>query len=257
MMKQHASMYFFFLLILFLLSTGFQQTAQHRPSEKDYHDLFIPLKGKPFHGKILRIEGKRMYVEVLKRGVPTVITPTVDSLLEVKRDYGAIQISVWRQTRTMQPTHQSTKHSVAIRLPENYGTIVKGDTNLVKQYEKDSLDVGFINKDDSAHAAVFSSDKDQGEKPPVLSERPIPLIQVPPTLPRYMIENPITGVVDVRVWINKEGKPEKYEILSATNEAFVKPVSEAIMQWEFSPAQINGVPIGVWASVEFEFRIGK
>ncbi|MDE3058760.1 MAG: TonB family protein [Bacteroidota bacterium] len=263
-MTRHALLCSLFRLAFVLLCSGFlfeqsfgQQVNQRRPSENDYHDLFIPLKGKPFHGKILRIEGKQFYVEVLKRGVPIVITQAADSLLEVKRDYGAIQISVWRRTRTAPQTQKTTEHNVAIRIPENYGSAGKGDTTLVKQYEKDSLDVGFINKGDSAQAVTFTSNQAQGEKPPALSQRPIPLIQVSPTLPRYMIENPMTGVVDVRVWIDKEGKPEKYEILSATNEAFVEPVSKAIMQWEFSPAQIHGVPIGVWASVEFEFRIGK
>ncbi len=256
MMRHPLHTYFALLLVLFLLSTGFQQSTQHRPSEKDYHDLFIPLKGKPFHGKILRIEGKQIYTEVLKRGVPIVITQNVDSLLEVKRDYGAIQISIWRQIKKAEQSPKTDEHA-AIKLAENYGTTVKGDTTLIKQYEKDSLDVGFINKDDSTHKVTFSSGEVQGEKPPALSQRPIPLIQAPVNLPHYMIENPMTGVVDVRVWINSEGKPEKFEILSATSQAFVEPVSESIMQWEFSPAQINGVPIGVWASVEFEFRVGQ
>lgn len=242
----------------FLASDSFaQQSNQYRPTEEDYHDLFVPLKGKPFQGKILRVEGKQFYVEVLKRGVPIVITCTVDSLLEVKRNYGAIQISVWRratQTEKALPTNQQT---ATVKLAENYGIAEKGDTSLIKQYEKDSLDVGFINKEDSTQKITFTSSEAEGEKPPALSQRPIPLIEAPVNLPQYMIENPMTGIVDVRVWINKEGKPEKFEILNATNKAFIEPVSESIMQWEFSPAQINGVPIGVWASVEFEFRVGQ
>jgi TonB family protein len=255
-MRRSLRKYLFLLIVLFLFCSGFQQSAQHRPSEKDYHDLFIPLKGKPFHGKILRIEGRRIYAEVLKRGVPIVIAQEVDSLLEVKRDYGAIQISIWRQTKKIEKIQRTNGHA-AIKLAENYANTVKGDTTLIKQYERDSLDVGFINKDDSTHTVIFSSNDAQGEKPPALSQRPIPLIQASVNLPHYMIENPMTGVVDVRVWINSEGKPEKFEIISATSQAFVEPVSESIMKWEFSPAQINGVPIGVWASVEFEFRVGR
>jgi hypothetical protein len=60
---------------LFIVLIATCQTKERGPN---YPDEIIPVKGKPFKGKILKFEGTKLYVEITKHKVAQIITIDVD-----------------------------------------------------------------------------------------------------------------------------------------------------------------------------------
>ena len=87
------------------------------------------------------------------------------------------------------------------------------------------------------------------EKPPEVVK------QVQPKYPELARRAGMEGTVLVRVWVDKEGKVRKVEILKSDAEIFSQPAIDAAQQMVFTPAVQGGNPVSVWVAMPFKFKL--
>ncbi len=90
-----------------------------------------------------------------------------------------------------------------------------------------------------------------------VEKNPEPIQLVKPVYPEIAQRAGLTGLVVLRVLVNKEGKPMRTAVIKADNEIFVEPAKEAAMKTLFTPAIQNGKPITCWVNIPFRFSLGK
>jgi len=59
----------------------------------------------------------------------------------------------------------------------------------------------------------------------------------------------------LRLVVNENGLPEIIEITKNLGDGLDLAALDAISQWRFQPAKMNGTPIAVLISVEVNFRL--
>jgi TonB family protein len=226
-----------------LLSVG--ATAQLREERPNYPDEIVPLRGKPFRGKILKFEGTTIYLEVTKHKIAQIITIDVDSLLEVTKDFGPTKITIWKRKPEAKQS-RAGRNTPVIRLPKNFGVATKRDSVAALAVERDSIYVGAVDRTDTT--ALQSA---------IVDQKPVPLVRGSTEYPKEAAAKRLEGTVVLRLWIDKDGLPKRHEVVQSSNPIFVESSVASAMKWEFSPAIVKGTPIGVWASVTFEYKIQK
>ena len=230
-------------IVSLLLSVG--ATAQLREERPNYPDEIVPIRGKPFRGKILKFEGTTIYLEVTKHKIAQIVTIELDSLLEVTKDFGPTKVTIW-QRKPEAKQSRAARNSPTIRLPKNFGLTSKRDSVAALAVERDSIYVGAVDrKDTSAVQSVF------------VDQKPVPLVRANTEYPPGAASRRLQGTVILKLWIDKDGLPKKHEVVVSSDPIFVESSVASAMNWEFSPAIVKGTPVGVWASVTFEYRIQK
>jgi len=224
-----------------LLSVG--ATSQLREERPNYPDEIVPIRGKPFRGKILKFEGTTLYLEVTKHKIAQIITIDVDSLLEVTKDFGPTKITIWQRKPEVKQSRVA-RNSPTIRLPKNFGVTSKRDSVAAFAVERDSIFVGAIDRNDTT--AVQSV---------LVDQKPVPLVRANTEYPRGAASKRLQGTVILRLWIDKDGLPKKHEVIQSSDPIFVESSVASAMNWEFSPAIVKGTAVGVWASITFEYKI--
>lgn len=63
----------------------------------------------------------------------------------------------------------------------------------------------------------------------------------------------IKGDVWVKVLVQTDGKVKKAVIIKSDSEIFDQPAIAAALQWEFTPAIMNKVPVACWQPLLFRF----
>lgn len=220
-------------------------TAQSSDQRPDYPDEIIPLRGKPFKGKILKFEGKTIYIEITKHKVAQVIVLNVDSLREVNKDFGPTKISLFKR-EPPQPRKNRQANQTRLRIPPQHAYATKRDTIAALAVERDSVFVGEIDKTDTSQAQRT-----------LVDQMPVPLRKPATEYPRAAASRGLDGHVKLRLWIDKEGIPRKWTVVECTDSIFVENSILSAMKWEFSPAVVKGTPVGVWAAVSFEFMVQR
>lgn len=82
------------------------------------------------------------------------------------------------------------------------------------------------------------------------------LIEAPAAnYPESALTEELEGSVDVALTITEEGEVRDLEVLDATELIFVEPAIEAISQFRFTPAEIDGVPAAIRIEYRYNFRI--
>ena len=234
-----------FIAMALSLSGTSIATAQAKDERPNYMDEIIPVRGKPFKGKILKFDGTILYVEITKHKITQIITVSVDSLREVNKDFGPTKISIWKQKPKLKtPIVKSS--SPAMNMRGHLMASIKKDTAIALAVERDSIFVGAVDRKDTSTSQSTR-----------LDQRPVPLKRYDTEYPSEGVSRRMEGIVKLRLWIDKEGIPKKYEILDCTDSLFVQNSVTSAMKWEFSPAIAGGTPVGVWASVTFEYRFQK
>jgi len=61
----------------------------------------------------------------------------------------------------------------------------------------------------------------------------------------------------VKIWVDKEGKAKKAQIIKSDAELFNQAAIDAAMQWVFTPAVMNNGPVAVWVSIPFKFKLNQ
>jgi len=88
---------------------------------------------------------------------------------------------------------------------------------------------------------------------PVLA--PVLLIKVEPEYPHIAIVTRTPGRVIVAAVIARDGTVEDAEIVSSTSRMFDEAALQAVRQWRYAPARLNGRPVRVAFRVRVEFTM--
>ena len=90
-----------------------------------------------------------------------------------------------------------------------------------------------------------------------VEKQPTPVKSPPPAYPEIARRAGVEGTVWVKIWVDKEGKAKKAQILKSDAELFNQAAIDAAMQWVFTPAVMNNGPVAVWVSIPFKFKLNQ
>jgi TonB family protein len=110
---------------------------------------------------------------------------------------------------------------------------------------------------DGGGAGYGGAVKVEEEPPPdfvPVQKEPVVIRRVEPVYPEIAISAGLEGRVWVRIWVDREGRAHKAEILKSTADIFNKAALAAAMQFTFVPAYMNEGPVPVWVLIPFTFR---
>lgn len=94
--------------------------------------------------------------------------------------------------------------------------------------------------------------------PPIfvpVEKNPVIIKAVRPVYPALAIQAGLEGRVVVKIWVDRQGKARKAEILKSEFDVFNQAALDAAVQYVFTPAYMNGGPVSVWVSVPFRFKL--
>jgi len=80
---------------------------------------------------------------------------------------------------------------------------------------------------------------------------------VEPSLPEDVLAAGETGKVVVKCAINEDGELVGIKTLASTHEELTEVVMEALKEWEFKAATLNGEPIRANVDIPFNFSLAK
>ncbi len=98
----------------------------------------------------------------------------------------------------------------------------------------------------------------EDEPPPdfvAFEKGPVPIKKVIPAYPEIARRAGVEGTVWVKVWVDKEGRVRKGEVLKSDAAIFDQPAIDAAVQWVFTPALMKSGPVSVWVSIPLKFRL--
>lgn len=84
---------------------------------------------------------------------------------------------------------------------------------------------------------------------------PRALEKIPPSYPEEARKQRIQGVVVLRTVIAEDGSVTDVEVLKGQPEGLSEAAVEAVSQWRFEPATLNGKPIAVYYNLTINFRL--
>lgn len=97
----------------------------------------------------------------------------------------------------------------------------------------------------------------EGEPAPFtpVEKPPVPVIDPVPQYPEIPLRAGIEGTVWLRIWVTKEGKTKKAEVVKTDSDLFNQAAIDAAMKWVFTPAVMNNGPVAVWVTIPFKFKL--
>jgi periplasmic protein TonB len=84
-------------------------------------------------------------------------------------------------------------------------------------------------------------------------EKPVLLIKVEPSYPESARIARLGGHVTLRAVIREDGGIESVDILASSNPLFNRAAVDAVRQWRYRPALMNGKPVRIYFTVVVEF----
>ncbi len=100
--------------------------------------------------------------------------------------------------------------------------------------------------------AVVQSPKDEAPPAPVIV-KPVLKKDAQPVYPPEALAQGLKADVDVKIWIDKEGKVTRAEVPQPVGHGFDEAAKDAALQLEFEPATRDGKPIPVVIVFRFPF----
>jgi TonB family protein len=102
-------------------------------------------------------------------------------------------------------------------------------------------------------AAVAAAETEEANEAPVrvgngVSE-PVLLERVEPQYSEAARKARVTGAVVIEAVIDRKGKVTHLKVLRSLPYGIEKSVTEAVRQWRYSPAQLQGKPVAVYYQV--------
>jgi len=99
--------------------------------------------------------------------------------------------------------------------------------------------------------------EDEGPPPDFVpyEKEPVAIKKIQPLYPEIARRAGVEGTVWLKVWVDKEGKVHKAEIMKSDADIFNQPAIDAAVQWVFTPALMKNGPVAVWVSIPFRFRL--
>jgi periplasmic protein TonB len=86
---------------------------------------------------------------------------------------------------------------------------------------------------------------------------PALLRRVEPTYPEVAMTAHVTGIVILQATVNTDGCVESAKVLRSRHALLDKAAQEALMQWQYSPLVLNGIPTPFVLTVTFNFSVEK
>jgi TonB family protein len=86
-------------------------------------------------------------------------------------------------------------------------------------------------------------------------EKPVVLKEVPPTYPPEALKERIQGLVLLEAIVNTDGVPSDIKALKSPDPSLAHAAIEALLQWRFQPATVNGKPVRVIVQVDVRFSV--
>jgi TonB family protein len=77
--------------------------------------------------------------------------------------------------------------------------------------------------------------------------------EVKPIIPQAAIDAGVNGKVKVKLWIGRDGKPRKAEVVESVDKSLDQSCVDAAMQFEFTPAMMGEEAVAVWVTIPFVF----
>ena len=87
--------------------------------------------------------------------------------------------------------------------------------------------------------------------------KPLPVKQVDPEYPEWLREMRIEGRVDVYFVVKADGHVADAKAVRSTHEGLSKIAVEAVQQWIFHPATVEGKPVNCRLIVPITFALSK
>ena len=87
----------------------------------------------------------------------------------------------------------------------------------------------------------------RGVTPPVLERR------VTPTYPAQALARRLEGTVVLKAWVNERGRVDQVNLVSG-NPLLSKPAIEAVKEWRFRAALLNGKPTKMETQITINFQ---
>jgi protein TonB len=137
---------------------------------------------------------------------------------------------------------------------------VSPEQTIATQKELSEAPAPVVGTGGGGGVAVQQDIKIEDEEPPdfvPVEKLPVPIKIVQPDYPELARRAGLEGTVQVKCWVDKEGKVKKVVLLKADPEVFAQPAIDAAYKWVFTPAIMNNGPVAVWTSVPFRFRLNK
>ncbi len=206
---------------------------------------------------ILIIGGFRayMYFASIDETIPTIRITTRYELLP------QTSIAQTKNTYSVSVAMQNSKPSIGMYVPVPDAEI-NPDATVATPAEMNQLLGNELGNENGA-AAIFeiienvAINEDEKEPEPfkAVEKEPIAVSAVHPQYPEIARKAGVEGTVWVKMWITKEGKVKRAEILKSDSPLFSQPALDAAQQWIFTPAVMNNGPVSVWVTVPFRFRL--
>jgi TonB family protein len=84
---------------------------------------------------------------------------------------------------------------------------------------------------------------------------PMPLHKVDPKYIAAAIDERVEGKVRLSGVIRADGRVDEIQLLKGVDERLDRSATEALLKWEFTPAERDGKPMSVDVVVEIPFRL--
>ncbi len=82
-----------------------------------------------------------------------------------------------------------------------------------------------------------------------------PVKQVEPEYSKEALEIGVQGISLFEIVIDEQGRPGSPRLLSPIGYGLDERAREAILQWRFEPARLDGAPVSVYGQIEAAFRL--
>ena len=86
-------------------------------------------------------------------------------------------------------------------------------------------------------------------------EPPMPTKTVPPTYPKELKREGVSGMVTVSITVDENGAVQNPVVKKSTRPEFEEPALDAVSRWKFEPAKKDGKPVAVQVVVPVKFSI--
>jgi TonB family protein len=85
------------------------------------------------------------------------------------------------------------------------------------------------------------------------NSNPAPLDTIAPVYPAALTESGKDGVAKLAFTVNEKGLVENPSVVEATEPEFGEAAMEAIKEWRFKPAMVDGKPVSKKVAIPFQF----
>ena len=84
---------------------------------------------------------------------------------------------------------------------------------------------------------------------------PVVASKILPVYPEEARKAGLEGSVTVETVIDTSGRVQELKVLTSTDPIFEEPVRNALHQWQFQPATLDGEPVSVWYNLTTNFTL--